>query len=33
MKEFVTDTIRYLEQPYRRESAESGFAADKKMLG
>jgi transposase len=33
MKEFVTNTIRYLEQYYRRESSESGFAADKKMLG
>ena len=33
MKEFVTDTIRYLEEYYRRESSESGFAADKKMLG
>jgi transposase len=32
-KEFVTNTIRYLEQYYRRESSESGFAADKKMLG
>jgi transposase len=33
MKEFVTNTIRYLEQYYRRESSEPGFAADKKMLG
>jgi transposase len=33
MKEFVTNTIRYLGQYYRRESSESGFAADKKMLG
>lgn len=33
MKEFVTDTVQYLEQYYRRENSESGFAADKKMLG
>ena len=33
MKEFVTNTIQYLEQYYRRENSESGFAADKKMLG
>ena len=33
MKEFVTNPIQYLEQYYRRESSESGFAADKKMLG
>lgn len=33
MKEFVTNTMRYLEQYYRRENSESGFAADKKMLG
>ena len=33
MKEFVTNTIHYLEQYYRRANSESGFAADKKMLG
>ncbi|MDG6928803.1 MAG: ISNCY family transposase [Nitrososphaerota archaeon] len=33
MKAFVTDTTRYLEEYYRRENSESGFAADKKMLG
>ncbi len=33
MKEFVTNTIQYLERYYERENSESGFAADKKMLG
>ena len=33
MEGFVTDTIKYLEEYYRRESSESWFAADKKMLG
>lgn len=33
MIEFVTNPMKYLEQYYRRENSESGFAADKKMLG
>lgn len=33
MKEFVTNTIQYLEQYHKRSNSESGFAADKKMLG
>ncbi len=33
MKEFVTNTVSYLEQYYRRSNSESGFSADKKMLG
>jgi len=33
MKEFVTNTMQYLEQYHRRSNSESGFAADKKMLG
>jgi transposase len=33
MMDFVKNTMKYLEQYYRRESSESGFAADKKMLG
>lgn len=33
MKEFVTNPLQYLEQYYLRENSESGFAADKKMLG
>jgi transposase len=33
MKEFVTNTIRHLEQYHRRSNSESGFAADKKMFG
>jgi transposase len=32
MKESVTNTVKYLEQCYRRENSESGFAADEKML-
>jgi transposase len=33
MIDFVKNTTEYLEQYYRRENSESGFAADKKMLG
>lgn len=33
MKEFVTNTVKYLEQYHQRSNSESGFAADKKMLG
>ncbi len=33
MKEFVEDTMEYLEQYHQRSNSESGFAADKKMLG
>ena len=33
MKEFVEDTMKYLEQYHQRSNSESGFAADKKMLG
>lgn len=33
MREFVGDTLKYLEQYHRRSNSESGFAADKKMLG
>ena len=33
MKEFVENTISYLEQYHQRSNSESGFAADKKMLG
>jgi transposase len=33
MKEFVTNTVHYLEQYHKRSNSESGFAADKKMLG
>jgi transposase len=33
MKEFVTNTIRYLEQYHLRSNSESGFSADKKMFG
>jgi transposase len=33
MKEFVVDTMPYLEQYHQRSNSESGFAADKKMLG
>lgn len=33
MKEFVADTMPYLEQYHQRSNSESGFAADKKMLG
>ncbi len=33
MKEFVTNTMKYLEEYYKRENSEAGFSADKKMLG
>ena len=33
MKEFVTNTMGYLEQYHLRSNSEAGFAADKKMLG
>jgi transposase len=33
MKEFVENTMKYLEQYHQRSNSESGFAADKKMLG
>jgi transposase len=33
MKEFVEDTMNYLEQYHQRSNSESGFAADKRMLG
>ena len=33
LKEFVVDTMSYLEQYHQRSNSESGFAADKKMLG
>lgn len=31
--EFVKNTMQYLEQYHKRSNSESGFAADKKMLG
>ncbi|MHB8361813.1 MAG: ISNCY-like element ISFac3 family transposase [Thermoplasmataceae archaeon] len=33
MKDFVENTMTYLEQYHQRSNSESGFAADKKMLG
>ena len=33
MKDFVDNTMPYLEQYHQRSNSESGFAADKKMLG
>ncbi len=33
MKEFTKGTMEYLEQYHLRGNSESGFAADKKMLG
>ena len=33
MEEFVLDTMNYLEKYHQRSNSESGFAADKKMLG
>ena len=33
MKEFVLDTMNYLEKYHQRSNSESGFAADKKMPG
>ena len=32
-KEFVVDIMSYLEQYHQRSNSESGFAADKKLLG
>jgi len=33
IREFVNDTMNYLEKYHQRSNSESGFAADKKMLG
>ena len=33
MREFVENTIPYLEEYHQRSNSESGFATDKKMLG
>ena len=33
MKDFVLNTMPYLEEYHQRSNSESGFAADKKMLG
>ena len=33
MKEFITNTVGYLEEYHRRSNSESGFAQDKKLLG
>ena len=33
MKDFVLNTMSYLEEYHQRSNSESGFAADKKMLG
>ncbi len=33
MKDFVLNTMPYLEQYHQRSNSESGFAVDKKMLG
>jgi transposase len=33
MREFVENTVPYLEEYHQRSNSESGFAADKKMLG
>ena len=33
MKEFLLETMPYLEQYHKRSNSESGFSADKKMLG
>ena len=33
MKDFIENTMPYLEQYHQRSNSESGFAADKKMLG
>ena len=33
IREFVNDTMDYLEKYHKRSNSESGFAADKKMLG
>ena len=33
MRDFVENTMPYMEQYHKRSNSESGFAADKKMLG
>ena len=33
MKDFVLNTMPYLEEYHQRSNSESGFAADKEMLG
>ena len=33
MKSFVEDTMKHLEEYYKRENSESGWSADKKMFG
>lgn len=33
MKSFVQDTMKYLEEYFKRENSESGWSADKKMFG
>ena len=33
IKDFLLNTVTYLEQYHKRSNSESGFAADKKMLG
>jgi len=33
IKDFLLNTVTYLEQYHQRSNSESGFAADKKMLG
>lgn len=33
MREFVQDTIEYLEQHHQKSNSEAGFAADKKLFG
>ncbi len=33
MKEFLLNTMPYLEQYHKRSNSESGFSADKKMIG
>jgi transposase len=33
MKEFVENTMKYLEQYHQRSNSESGFAADRRILG
>ncbi len=33
MKEFVQNTINYLQEYYKRENSEAGFSADKMMFG
>ncbi|MGB9734517.1 MAG: ISNCY family transposase, partial [Conexivisphaera sp.] len=33
MREFVRNTMKYLEEYYRRERSEAGFSADKRFFG